>query len=59
MVFCQNPSFKYDPQLVKEMLQKKRQAGKMAGGHVQMRTRVEYELRLAQQEKRSEEEIQR
>lgn len=52
-------SFKYDQALVKEMLQKKRAAGKMSGGYAQTRARLNHELLLAQQEGRSEDEIQR
>lgn len=52
-------SFKYDQALVKEMLQKKRAAGKIIGGYAQTRARLNHELNLAQQEGRSEDEIQR
>lgn len=52
-------SFKYDQALVKEMLQKKRAAGKMVGGYAQTRARLTHELILAQQEGRSDDDIQR
>ena len=51
--------FKYDPALVKQMLEKKRAAGKLAGSIAQIRARLKHELNVARQDGKSEEEIQR
>lgn len=56
---CVLHSFKYDAALLKERLQAKRATGKVVGGYAQTRARLDHEIRLAQQEGRSEDEVQR
>eukprot|EP00879_Flechtneria_rotunda_P020529 GHRR01021600.1.p1 GENE.GHRR01021600.1~~GHRR01021600.1.p1 ORF type:complete len:318 (+),score=144.59 GHRR01021600.1:596-1549(+) len=51
-------NFKYNHELVKQMVEKKRAAGKMAGSAAQIRARLKHEINLARQEGK-EEQLQR
>eukprot|EP00775_Hariotina_reticulata_P006279 gene6279-6518_t len=52
-------TFKYNPELVKKLLEKKRAAGKMTGSAAQVRARLRHEINLARQEGKSEDDVQR
>lgn len=52
-------SFKYNPELVKQLLEKKRAAGKVAGSTAERRARLQHEVNLARQEGKPEEVVQK
>ncbi|KAF8064520.1 KIN4A [Scenedesmus sp. PABB004] len=52
-------TFKYHPELVKQLLERKRAAGKVAGSAAQHRARLAHEINVARQDGRSEDEIAR
>lgn len=52
-------TFKYDPELVRQLLERKRAAGKIAGSVAERKARLQHELNVARQEGALDEEVAR
>jgi hypothetical protein len=59
LVVCVCCSFKYNPELVKQLLERKRAAGKPIGSVAERRARLTNELNIARQEGKPEEVVLR